>query len=68
MLNRLDLRGSVPEDLLRRLPRPPAQTEPPIEQVRAVVDEVRRDGDRALQRYEGLPAHAESVRIRTEGV
>ena len=50
MLNRLDLRGTGSDDLVHRLPRPPAQTEPPVEQVRAVLDEVRRDGDAALRR------------------
>lgn len=55
VLNRLDLRGTAPRDLspaeLRsRLPRPAAQTEPPIEQVRSVLEEVRRDGDPALRR------------------
>lgn len=54
MLRRLDLRetglGDV-RDLRRRLPRPTAQTEPPIEQVRAVLDEVRADGDAALRRF-----------------
>ena len=54
MLRRLDLRGTGLDDvrdLRRRLPRPTAQTEPPIEQVRAVLDEVRADGDAALRRF-----------------
>lgn len=55
MLNRLDLRGDALDaldldDLRRRLPRPVAQAEPPIDQVRAVLDEVHREGDVALRR------------------
>jgi histidinol dehydrogenase len=57
VLNRLDLRGTGTDDLRRRLPRPAAQVEPPVDQVRALLDEVRRDGDAALrrvtERYDG---------------
>ena len=57
MLNRLDLRGTGSDDLRRRLPRPAAQVEPPVDQVRALLDEVRRDGDavlrRVTERYDG---------------
>lgn len=57
MLNRLDLRGSGSDDLVTRLPRPRAQTEPPVDEVRALLAEVRRDGDAALlrltERYDG---------------
>jgi histidinol dehydrogenase len=51
VLRRLDLRGTGTDDLRRRLPRPTAQTEPPIDEVRAVLDEVRADGDEALRRF-----------------
>jgi histidinol dehydrogenase len=51
VLRRLDLRGTGTDDLRRRLPRPAAQTEPPIDEVRAVLDDVRADGDAALRRF-----------------
>ena len=53
MLRRLDLRGTDTADaraLRHRLPRPEVHAEPPVEQVRAVLDEVRTDGDAALRR------------------
>jgi len=57
VLNRLDLRGTGDDDLRRRLPRPAAQVEPPVDQVRALLDEVRRGGDavlrRVTERYDG---------------
>jgi len=48
VLNRLDLRGSS-GDLRGRLPRPAAQVEPPIEEVRALLADVRERGDEALR-------------------
>lgn len=48
MLQRLDLRGDT-GDLRRRLPRPTAQVEPPIEEVRALLADVRERGDDALR-------------------
>lgn len=51
-LTTLDLRGvdtADPAVLRRTLPRPKAAEEPPIEQVRAVIDRVRVDGDAALR-------------------
>nr|MBO2501531.1 histidinol dehydrogenase [Thermoanaerobacterales bacterium] len=58
VLRRLDLRGTGTADLRRRLPRPAAQTEPPVEEVRAVLAEVRERGDAALRdfaaRYDGV--------------
>ena len=58
MLKRLDLRGTGSDDLRRRLPRPANQAEPPVEEVRTLLDEVRRDGDAALrrltERYDGV--------------
>jgi histidinol dehydrogenase len=57
VLNRLDLRGTGSDDLRARLPRPAAQVEPPVDLVRALLDEVRRDGDavlrRVTERYDG---------------
>lgn len=54
MLKRLDLRGAGKDDrdaqLRERLPRPPAQAEPAVEEVRALLDDVRRHGDAALRR------------------
>ncbi len=58
MLRRLDLRGSGTDDLRRRLPRPAAQTEPPIDEVRALLAEVREHGDQAVrafaERFDGV--------------
>ena len=51
MLRRLDLRGTGTDDLRRRLPRPAAQTEPPIDEVRALLAEVREHGDDALRAF-----------------
>jgi histidinol dehydrogenase len=54
VLRRLDLRGTGaqdPADLRRRLPRPQAQTDPPVDEVRAVLAEVREHGDDALRRF-----------------
>jgi len=48
VLQRLDLRG-VTGDLRARLPRPQAQVEPPIEEVRALLADVRQRGDEALR-------------------
>jgi histidinol dehydrogenase len=48
VLQRLDLRG-VGGDLRGRLPRPKAQLEPPIEEVRALLADVRQRGDVALR-------------------
>ncbi|MDQ2651086.1 MAG: histidinol dehydrogenase [Actinomycetota bacterium] len=48
MLRRLDLRG-VEGDLRGRLPRPTAQVEPPIDEVRALLADVRARGDEALR-------------------
>jgi len=48
VLQRLDLRG-VEGDLRGVLPRPQAQVEPPIEDVRAILAEVRARGDDALR-------------------
>jgi histidinol dehydrogenase len=58
VLRRLDLRGTGTDDLRRRLPRPAAQTEPPVDEVRAVLAEVERGGDGALrsltERFDGV--------------
>ena len=51
-LTTLDLRGtdtSDPHALRKVLPRPKAAEEPPIEQVRDVIDQVRVGGDEALR-------------------
>jgi histidinol dehydrogenase len=56
VLQRLDLRG-VTGDLRGVLPRPQAQVEPPIDEVRALLADVRARGDVALreltERYDG---------------
>ncbi|MET0729143.1 MAG: histidinol dehydrogenase [Acidimicrobiales bacterium] len=56
MLQRLDLRG-VTGDLRGRLPRPSAQVDPPVDEVRALLADVRARGDDALrdltERYDG---------------
>jgi histidinol dehydrogenase len=58
VLHRLDLRGTGVDDLRRRLPRPAAQTEPPVDEVRALLAEVREHGDRAVrgfaERFDGV--------------
>jgi histidinol dehydrogenase len=58
VLRRLDLRGTGTDDLRRRLPRPAAQTEPPIDEVRALLAEVREHGDAAVrafaERFDGV--------------
>jgi histidinol dehydrogenase len=56
VLQRLDLRGAG-FDLRGRLPRPAAQVEPPIDEVRALLADVRERGDDALreltERFDG---------------
>jgi histidinol dehydrogenase len=58
VLHRLDLRGSGIADLRSRLPRPAAQVEPPVDEVRAVLAQVRDGGDAAVrsltQRFDGV--------------
>jgi histidinol dehydrogenase len=58
VLRRLDLRGSGTADLRSRLPRPAAQVEPPADEVRAVLAQVRDGGDTALRalthRFDGV--------------
>jgi histidinol dehydrogenase len=58
VLRRLDLRGSGTADLRSRLPRPAVQVEPPVDEVRAVLAQVRDGGDAALralvQRFDGV--------------
>jgi histidinol dehydrogenase len=64
VLRRLDLRGAG-DDLRGRLPRPTAQVEPPIEEVRAVLADVRARGDVALreltERFDG--ARIDDLRV-----
>src|ERR687898_728965 len=58
VLRRLDLRGTGADDRRRRLPRPAAQSEPPVDEVRAVLAEVESGGDGALrsltERFDGV--------------
>ena len=69
MLQRLDLRG-VTGDLRGTLPRPQAQVEPPIEEVRAILADVRERGDVALRemtkRFDG--ARIDALRVPPEDV
>ena len=51
VLRRLDLRETGTDDLRRRLPRPAAQTEPPIDEVRSLLAEVREHGDAAVRSF-----------------
>jgi histidinol dehydrogenase len=64
VLQRLDLRG-VQGDLRAVLPRPAAQIEPPIEEVRALLADVRTRGDEALReltmRFDG--ADVDELRV-----
>jgi histidinol-phosphate aminotransferase len=70
MLRRLDLRGTGTDDLRFRLPRPPAQAEPPVDEVRAVLDQVREEGDAALrsltERFDG--ARIDDLRVPPDDV
>ncbi len=50
MLQRLDLRGAGPE-ALGALPRPNLEDEGPVDDVRAIVGDVRARGDAALREY-----------------
>ncbi len=62
-LTTLDLRGTATSDpraLRAALPRPSAAAEPPIEQVRAVIERVRAEGDAALR---ALTAEFDGVEI-----
>jgi histidinol dehydrogenase len=58
VLHRLDLRGSGTADLRSRLPRPATQVEPPVDEVRTVLAQVRDGGDVAvrslIQRFDGV--------------
>jgi histidinol dehydrogenase len=69
VLRRLDLRG-VTGDLRARLPRPQAQVEPPIDEVRAILADVRERGDDALReltaRFDG--AVIDELRVPPEVV
>jgi histidinol dehydrogenase len=69
VLQRLDLRG-VSGDLRTRLPRPAAQVEPPIDEVRALLADVRARGDVALReltaRYDG--AEVDDLRVAPDDV
>ena len=67
-LTTLDLRGTDTSDvraLRSALPRPKAAEEPPIQQVRDVIEQVRIDGDAALReltaRFDGV--EIEDVRV-----
>ena len=57
-------------DLRSSLPRPPAQAEPPIEEVRAVLADVRTRGDEALReltrRFDG--ADVDELRVPAEAL
>jgi histidinol dehydrogenase len=69
VLRRLDLRGTG-RDLRGRLPRPQAQVEPPVDEVRAVLADVRARGDDALrdltERYDG--ARIDELRVPADDV
>jgi histidinol dehydrogenase len=59
VLTRIDLRGlAEPGELARRLPRPAADGERPVDAVRAILAEVRERGDTAVRRltarYDGV--------------
>jgi histidinol dehydrogenase len=69
VLRRIDLRGLVePDDLARRLPRPVTDGDRPVEAVRAILAEVRRDGDAALRsltaRFDGVDL--DELRVRDD--
>jgi len=64
MLRRLDLRGPL-QDVRSVLPRPVAAGEGPLEEVRAIVADVRQRGDAALRdmtnRFDGV--ELEAIRV-----
>ena len=64
MLRRLDLRGSV-QDVQSVLPRPAIAGEGPLDEVRAILTDVRQRGDIALlemtSRFDG--ADLEAIRV-----
>ncbi len=65
MLNRLDLRNRPPDwKPSTELPRPTIAGEGPREAVRAIIDEVRSDGDAALRRLTTKFDRVEIVDIR----
>ena len=68
LLTPLDLRGVPTPGLGGALPRPPAASLFPTEEVRAIVEEVRRDGDAALraltERFDGV--RLEALRVPKE--
>jgi histidinol dehydrogenase len=70
VLRRVDLRGSGTADLRARLPRPAAQAEPPVDEVRAVLAEVRDRGDDAvrslIRRFDGV--EVDELRVPTAEV
>ena len=70
VLRRLDLRGTGTGDLRRRLPRPAAQSEPPVDEVRAVLAAVRDRGDDALreltERFDGV--RIDDIRVPPEAL
>ncbi len=58
VLKRLDLRGVPERDLEARLPRPEADLDGPVAEVRAILAEVRQRGDAAVreltERFDGV--------------
>jgi len=65
MLQRLDLRG-MGDDLRGRLPRPEAQVEPPVDEVRALLADVRARGDVALRELTARFDGAEITELRVD--
>ncbi|MDA8392411.1 MAG: histidinol dehydrogenase [Actinomycetota bacterium] len=65
MLTLLDLRSTPVEQLASRLPRPPGMGDLPLEAVGALLEQVRRDGDRALvelaERFDKV--HVSSLKV-----
>ncbi|HET7489192.1 MAG TPA: histidinol dehydrogenase [Acidimicrobiales bacterium] len=65
MLTRLDLRGAGDGDWRARLPRPTAATNLPVDAVRAILADVKADGDEAVraltEKFDGV--RLESLRV-----
>src|SRR5689334_7523735 len=65
MLQRLDLRGTPPGDLVGRLPRPNAAGAEPVAAVREILAGVRDGGDEAVlaytERFDGVRPPALAV-------
>ncbi|MCO5999617.1 histidinol dehydrogenase [Actinoallomurus rhizosphaericola] len=70
MISRIDLRGSLPDDLRSVLPRAELDVEAALEKVRPICDDVRHRGAEAVrdytERFDGVKV--ESLRVPQEAI